>query len=136
MTTRSKSISLISAIALFLAACGSSTGPQDQPQPEPGGDPPASEAQIDIRYTEYGIPHVRATNYRDLGFGQGYAQARDNLCQIERGMLDFRGEASRHFGAEGPPNSMTMASPNSLVSDLYYKGIVASGIVEELLEKP
>jgi acyl-homoserine-lactone acylase len=78
---------------------------------------------------------VRAANYRDLGFGQGYAQARDNLCKIELGMLGFRGEYSRYF-AEGPPNSMNFTSPNSEVSDLYFKGIVTSRTVEELVSKP
>lgn len=119
-------------LALLLAACGGGT--HEEPQPDPDHESPAPGIQI--RYTEYGIPHVRAASYGELGFGQGYAQARDNLCKIERGMLEFRGEASRYFGADGPPNSMTMASPSSLVSDLYFRGIVASGIVEELVGKP
>jgi acyl-homoserine-lactone acylase len=120
-------------LALLLAACGSS-GAHEEPQPNPDDQHHAPD--IVIRYTEYGIPHVRAANYRELGFGQGYAQARDNLCKIERGMLEFKGEASRHFGADGSPNSMTMASPSSLVSDLYFKGIVRSGVIEELLAQP
>jgi hypothetical protein len=33
-----------------------------------------------IRRTEYGIPHVTATDYGSLGYGYGYAFAQDDLC--------------------------------------------------------
>lgn len=114
------------ALACLLVGCGSE---------HEDGDAPSSRS-IEIRTTEYGIPHIRANDYRSLGHGQGYAQARDNLCTIELGMLAFRGEVSRYFGPDAPPNSMTMTSPSSELSDFYYKGIVTSGAVESLVEKP
>jgi acyl-homoserine-lactone acylase len=110
--------------ALALAACG-----QDQEQQD-------AQTGVELRLTEYGIAHVRAHEYRALGFGQGYAQARDNLCKIELGMLGFKGQLSRHFGPDAPGNSMAMSAPTSQISDLYFKGIVDSGIVEELVAKP
>jgi acyl-homoserine-lactone acylase len=92
-----------SSLALALIGC---SGENDD-----GSDPDDSSAEgIQIRYTEYGIPHVRASGYRDLGFGQGYAHARDNLCKIELGMLGFKGEFSRHFGADAPRNPATSTS--------------------------
>ena len=33
-----------------------------------------------IRVTSYGIPHILADNWGDLGFGYGYQFASDNLC--------------------------------------------------------
>jgi acyl-homoserine-lactone acylase len=108
--------------ALALAACG-----HEQEETQTG---------VELRLTEYGIAHVRAHQYRALGFGQGYAQARDNLCKIELGMLGFKGQLSRHFGPDAPANSMAMSAPTSQISDLYFKGIVESGIVEELVAKP
>jgi len=96
--------------------------------------PPSTS--VEIRTTEYGIPHVRADNYRDLGYGQGYAQARDNLCKIELGMLAFKGELSRHFGPDAPASSMTMLAPNSEVSDFYFRGIATSRTVENLVQQP
>jgi acyl-homoserine-lactone acylase len=122
-------------LALLLAACGSTTGPDQEPQQDPDQTTPTPPS-VEIRYTEYGIPHVRAASYRDLGYGQGYAQARDNLCKIELGMLSFRGEFSRHFGGDAPGNSLNFSSPSSMVSDLYFKGIVNRGTVEKLLEQP
>ena len=55
---------------------------------------------------EYGIPHIRGNGYGAVGFGQGYAQARDNACEIERGMLGFAGELSRYFGPDAPSSSL------------------------------
>jgi acyl-homoserine-lactone acylase len=92
--------------------------------------------RVELRYTEYGIAHVRAQEYRALGFGQGYAQARDNLCKIELGMLGFKGQLSRHFGPDAPANAMAMSAPTSQISDLYFRGIVDSRIVEDLVAKP
>ena len=51
-------------------------------------------------------------------------------------MLGFKGEFSRHFGGDAPRNSMTFTAPSSQVSDLYFKGIVDSHVVEDLVAKP
>jgi acyl-homoserine-lactone acylase len=91
---------------------------------------------IELRYTEYGIAHVRASNYQDLGFGQGYAQARDNACDIEHGMLAFEGRLSRYFGPDAAGSSLTGTGTKSLASDLYYQGIADSGVVEALVARP
>jgi acyl-homoserine-lactone acylase len=34
----------------------------------------------EIRRTEYGIPHILASDYGSLGYGYGYAFAQDNLA--------------------------------------------------------
>ena len=31
---------------------------------------------VDIRWTSYGIPHIKAEDYGSLGFGMGYALAK------------------------------------------------------------
>ena len=35
---------------------------------------------VDIRWTSYGIPHVLAEDYGSMGYGLGYAFARDHYC--------------------------------------------------------
>jgi acyl-homoserine-lactone acylase len=93
----------------------------------------SGEFAATIRYTEYGIPHIVGKNYADLGFGQGYAAARDNACTISQAMLTTAGQRSRHLGPDARPNSgLTRASTN-LASDLYFQGINDSGVVERLL---
>lgn len=108
--------------ALALLACDSDTSH-------------ATSERISLRYTEFGIPHIRAASLEGAGFGLGYAQARDNACEIERGMLAFAGELSRHFGPEAPGSSLASVT-NSLDSDLYFRQINDSAVIERLLAQP
>jgi acyl-homoserine-lactone acylase len=108
--------------ALALAGCSSDD------------DEPSKTATL-VRYTEFGIPHIRANDYESAGFAQGYAQARDNLCKIERGMLALDGELSRYFGPDAPGTELIGIGSRSLPSDLYFRGVNQGRIVERLLEE-
>ena len=57
-----------------------------------------------IRYTEYGIPHIVAKDYANLGFGTGWAQAADQVCVLADGFVTVRGERSRYFGPDAAPD--------------------------------
>nr|WP_263262532.1 penicillin acylase family protein [Pseudomonas sp. RIT-PI-S] len=70
----------------------------------------------DIRWTAYGVPHIRAADERGLGFGIGYAYAWDNACLLLEEALTARGERSRYFGGQG----QTSAQVSNLASDLFY----------------
>ena len=63
--------------------------------------PSGESYQARIRWTSYGIPHVEARDLGSLGFGDGYAQARDHLCDIADQVVRARGERARFFG-RGP----------------------------------
>jgi acyl-homoserine-lactone acylase len=54
-----------------------------------------------VRWTSYGIPHVRASDWGSLGYGYGYAFARDNLCTLAEDLVEANGERSRYFGPGG-----------------------------------
>jgi acyl-homoserine-lactone acylase len=54
-----------------------------------------------VRWTAYGIPHVRASSWGSLGYGYGYAFARDNLCVLAADVVEANGESSRYFGPVG-----------------------------------
>ncbi len=87
--------------------------------------PPAvADGGTVIRRTSYGIPHVRATDYRGAGTGLGYAFAEDNACVMADIALTLAGERSRWFG------------PEHLESDLYHRWINQTGVVERLLDAP
>ncbi|MGP9022417.1 penicillin acylase family protein [Streptomyces sp. BR1] len=86
-----------------------------------------------IRYTEYGIPHIVAKDYADLGFGTGYAQAADQVCTLADGFVTVRGERSRWFGADGETDGSLSSASKNLSSDLYFKGVRDAHVVEKLL---
>src|SRR5262245_1810352 len=52
----------------------------------------------DIRYTEYGIPHITAGDFTGLGYGFGYAAATDNVCELAKIYLTVDAQRSRYLG--------------------------------------
>ena len=76
--------------------------------------PPALQA--DIRWTSHGIPHISAQDERGLGYGIGYAYARDNACLLADEIVTVRGERSRYFGAEGESS----VHLDNLTSDFFF----------------
>jgi acyl-homoserine-lactone acylase len=82
------------------------------------------EAQI--RRASYGVPHITAAGFADLGFGAGYAQAEDNICLIAQNMITVDAERARSFGATGP------SDPN-VQSDLFFQKAKDTRVVEQLL---
>jgi len=79
----------------------------------------APDPVVDIRWTQYGIPHIRAADERGLGYGIGYAYARDNACLLLEEVMTAQGERSRYLGEQGA-NSAGL--PN-LASDVLFSWI-------------
>ena len=59
----------------------------------------APRFDTEIRWTSYGIPHVKANDWGSLGYGFAYATANDAVCTMARDVIMVNGELSRHFGA-------------------------------------
>ncbi|MEU3889682.1 penicillin acylase family protein [Streptomyces sp. NPDC029041] len=126
---------VLGATALFTAASAlpaAAATTQQRADPHLSGDGHSAV----IRYTEYGIPHILAKNYADLGFGTGWAQAADEVCTLADGFVTLRGERSRYFGAETPAGGDLSAARTNLTSDLYFGGVRESRTVEKLLAEP
>nr|WP_252193841.1 acylase [Pseudomonas sp. TAE6080] len=70
----------------------------------------------DIRRTAFGIPHIRASDERGLGYGIGYAYAQDNLCLLANEVVTVNGQRARYFGAE----QATLEERNNLTSDVFF----------------
>ncbi|WP_434587528.1 penicillin acylase family protein [Streptomyces sp. A5-4] len=98
--------------------------------------PSSGKLSAVIRYTEYGVPHIVAKDYANLGFGTGWAQAADQVCTLADGFLTVRGERSRHFGPDAAPDSSLSSATKNLSSDLYFAGVREAGTVEKLLATP
>ena len=80
------------AVSLILAACASVPAP-------PAGPAPAEQlnalaSQVEIRRTEYGVPHILAENLRAAAFALAYVQLEDHGTGIIEGMNAARGRAA------------------------------------------
>lgn len=62
---------------------------------------PQQTYSADIQRTEFGIPHITASNYKGLGYGVGYAFAEDNICSLAREIVVAKGQSMLHLGDEG-----------------------------------
>jgi acyl-homoserine-lactone acylase len=91
----------------------------------------------EIRRTEYGIPHILASDYGSLGYGYGYAFAQDNLCVMADRVVTLRGERSSYFGPTADPRDpLAEGASSNLASDFYYRGVRQSGVVRRRLARP
>lgn len=98
----------------------------------------ANQNAVLIRYTEYGIPHVLASDWAGVGEGVGYAQAHDHLCLIAETMVTTSAQRSRYFGPQSPPPGATpiVAAATNLTSDLYVRAINDARDIERLVAQP
>jgi acyl-homoserine-lactone acylase len=92
----------------------------------------AAAIRTEVTRTTRGVVHVKATDYRSLGYGAAYAYAEDNVCMLADTVLTVRGERSRYFGGGAPATEpkngeygagldLFFKLPNEQ-SDLFFKG--------------
>ncbi|MES2129934.1 MAG: penicillin acylase family protein [Pseudomonadota bacterium] len=75
---------------LALPGCGKRS---DDPPPAP-----PAQYRAEMARTSYGVAHIRADNFRGLGYGLAYSYAQDNVCMFADTLLTVRGERSMFFG--------------------------------------
>ena len=124
---------VIGTVALLAAATALPATAAEQHRPQ---QPSHGGLSAVIRYTEYGIPHIVARNYPDLGFGTGWAQAADQVCTLADGFVTVRGERSRFFGPDAATDGSLSSASDNLSSDLYFRGVRQAGTVQKLLAEP
>ncbi len=73
----------------------------------------------EIRWTSYGIPHVKAKSYGDLGYGFAYATATDAFCTMARDVATVNGELSAHFGS----------ADGNIESDVFHRAVLDSAAI-------
>lgn len=97
----------MAALACTLAGCASTPTPA------------TSTYSAEIRRTDHGIPHIRATDYGGLAYGLGYAYAQDNTCLLFDQVLTVRAERSRYLGPDGRA-TVSFRPVSNLDSDFYF----------------
>jgi acyl-homoserine-lactone acylase len=120
------------ALVALLGACSSGSSDDASDSSDQG-------YSAEIRRTEYGIPHIVASDHGGLGYGYGHAFAQDNLCVMADRVVTLRGERSRYFGPTADPNDPLAdeeGATSNLASDIYYRGLRQAGVVRQLLARP
>ncbi len=102
---------------------------------------PHLSAPVDVRYDEFGVPHIKAANENDLYRTLGYVVAQDRLFQLEMARRLARGELAEILGpklvdtdklfrvlrirdwADTQAKKMDMATPASQALVAYLEGI-------------
>ncbi|MFJ8588770.1 penicillin acylase family protein [Streptomyces sp. NPDC093595] len=130
MARRRRGARLPMAVVAVVAVM-STTAATGAPAVAAGPDKPT------IRYTEYGVPHIIASDWQGLGTGYGYAAAKDNICTLADTYLMVNAQRSRYLGPDGKASpGQNQNSTTNLNSDLYFQRIKDNGVVERLLARP
>jgi acyl-homoserine-lactone acylase len=73
--------------------------------PEPPLPEPELVYQAEIVWTDYGIPHITASDWGSMGYGYAYAYAQENYCVVMKEYVRAAGESALYLGAEGDLNA-------------------------------
>jgi acyl-homoserine-lactone acylase len=98
-------IGLAAGALAILAGCGEPTEVQT-----------SATYASEIRWTSYGIPHVKADDWGGLGYGFAYATATDAVCVIARDLVMVNGEQSLYFGSDD----------GNTASDVFHKSVLGA----------
>ncbi|WP_028101469.1 penicillin acylase family protein [Pseudoduganella violaceinigra] len=102
-----------------LAACSGSSGAAPA---GPAAAPISGTNYVaSIRYTSYGVPHVKADSFKGAGYGYGYAFAKENVCLYAEELVTLHGERARHFGGAGGYLGQLGDTFPNIDSDFFYK---------------
>ena len=82
---------------------------------------PSNEVQV--RWTAYGIPHVKADSWKGLGYGFAHAIASNTICVLAREFVTVRGEQSKYFGS----------AERNINADAFHRALLNPTKVDEYL---
>lgn len=80
---------------------------------------PEPVTRIDI--TDFGIPHITASDYYGVGVGAGYMQAEHNLCLLAEEYVTVNGERARWFGRGNFTLSSNGQAYSNIESDTFFR---------------
>jgi acyl-homoserine-lactone acylase len=135
------------AVAIALAACGGNsndfqdvgTPPATTPPVVPSPAPtsvtafdPDGVLEADIRWTNFGVPHIVADNLESMSYGVGYAFARDNICILADQIVKYNSERSKYLGPDRVAGS---GDSEHLINDFGFLTLGIRELAEENLPR-
>jgi acyl-homoserine-lactone acylase len=96
----------------------------------------ARASSVSITRDGAGIPHITASNFRALGYGEAWADSQDNFCTLAQNFVTVNGDRSEYFG----PNAHVAdylggVYSTNLDSDFYWKSVDDSNLFNKGLEQ-
>ena len=92
-------------VALALSAISLLTACQSETSSTATVDSPRYEATV--TRTPHGVAHITAASWGALGFGEAYAAAEDQVCNMALALLQSRGESASVFGPGHEQRNLT-----------------------------
>jgi acyl-homoserine-lactone acylase len=100
-------------------------------------DRPAALPPSDVQIVtdSAGIPHITASNFTSLGYGEAWAFSEDNFCTLAQDFVTVNGDRSQYFGRNNlAVNYSAGVDPTNLQSDLFWQEIKQSGIYQSQIK--
>lgn len=126
-TKRYSALALSSAI-LLVSACSQestteTTSSEDMPASVSSVPVAADMNEVSVRWTEHGIPHIKADSWEGLGYGFAHGVATNAICVIAREMITVRGEQAKYFED----------TDRNINSDVFHKALLHDRKIDEYL---
>ncbi len=91
----------------------------------------AANPSVTITLTEHGIPHVVAQDWRGLGYGEGYALARNDLCAMADSFATYSGRRALQYGVGAMFKAFTGDDPvPNAQEDLVQRFLIGGWVVK------
>lgn len=97
-----------------------------------------ASSRVTILTDAAGIPHITASNFYGLGYGEAWAFSQANFCTMAQDFVTVNGERSQYFGPSNlAVNYSAGVDPTNLDSDMFWQAFKSSGLYQsELRAKP
>lgn len=124
-----RSAALPLSLATVIAACSpdtaNSVAVDAQAAPANTAAQGAADAtkEVQIRWTEHGIPHIKADDWEGLGYGFAHAIATNTICVLAREFVTVRGEQAKYFGA----------TERNVDADAFHRALLHPSKIDEYL---
>ncbi len=103
----------------------------------PSSSTSSGSGSVTIVRDSAGIPHITASNFYRLGYGEALAFSADNFCTLARDFVTVNGQRSKYFGPKGLSlNYSAGAYDTNLDSDFFWASIKQSGVFAKELDQP
>ncbi|WP_339674782.1 penicillin acylase family protein [uncultured Zhongshania sp.] len=118
---------------LIVSGCGGGSSSRGADSGNGGDGNGSPQYNVEVRRTSFGIPHIKASNYANMGYGYGYVHAQDNLCVLAEDLLTIRGERAKYLGRDGTYTIVANGSTaNNVDSDFFWKFIATDAAIAPL----